>query len=577
MKSKWAEQRKSTHQAFAVPSALILPGGRLSPDNSFVGRCSQVKSSSSILRMQADSPNEPDVIIIGSGFGGLSAAAALTAYGMKPLVLESHTAAGGVAHGFTHRNSKGLFKFDTGPSFFCSLVGRDSLNPLKHALDAVEESVQVATYNCFAIDDVRLGSILMYDDASATIESLRALAGPVAASQMSAFYEAVRRIHAAMDVPAIALRGDWRLAPVLVQRWAPSLLSLLPHVGVVSEPILTVMKSAGVTHPFVRRVLDIEAFLLSGLKTDATITAEIAFMIGEREKRGSMQYPRGGASAIVDALVRGICKKGGEVRLRSHVDEILVRNGAVEGVRLKSGERIYAQHVFSNASIWDTIHNLLPEESLPAAYRKKALETPMVESFMHAHIAIPSRGLESLVGHHAVVLDSTEDIAKPGNTVMVSIPTIWSPELAPEGWHIIHTYTLEPYDNWPAIRKNRKVYEDVKKQTAQPLFSALRHIIPDLDERLNSEGSIVKLGSPLTHARFSRRYRGTYGAAIPAGKAEFEWPNDIPIRNLKRCGDSTFPGIGVPSSAAAGIIAANELVGVREHKKLIDKLFPITR
>lgn len=562
--------------AFAVPLSLI-PSARVDSSDSttFAGCHAYSKCRTPLVRMQASSSSgEPDVVIIGSGFGGLCAAAALTAYGMKPLILESHTAAGGVAHGFTHRNKEGVFKFDTGPSFFCSLVGRDSLNPLKHALDAVNESVSVTSYNCFAIDDVRLGSILIYDNASATLDSLRDVAGPVAASQMDAFYRAVRPIHAAMDVPAVALRGDWRIAPVLAKRWAPSLLSLLPHVGVVSQPISTVMKSAGVTHPFVRRILDIEAFLLSGLKTEATITAEIAFMIGEREKRGSMQYPHGGATAIVDALVRGIRKKGGDIRLRSHVDEILIRNGTAEGVRLKSGEKIYAKHIFSNASLWDTIHHLVPETSLPKSYRTAALGTPAVESFMHAHIAIPSDGLESLVGHHAVVLDSTVDIAKPGNTVMVSIPTLWSPDLAPPGWHIIHAYTLEPYEKWPALRKDRKMYEDAKRQAAQPLFSALRFVISDLDERLGHENAIVKLGSPVTHARFARRYRGTYGAAIQAGKAEFEWPNDIPIRNLKRCGDSTFPGIGVPSSAAAGLIAANELASVGEHMRLIDNIFP---
>lgn len=527
-----------------------------------------------IPKMNAALVSDPDVIIIGSGFGGLCAAAALTAYGMKPLVLESHTAAGGVAHGFTHRNAAGVFQFDTGPSFFCSLVDHDSLNPLKHALDAVGERVSVTSYDRFIIDDVRLGSFHIHDDPAATLASIRSIAGPEAANQMGAFYKAVRPIHGAMDVPAVALRGDWRIAPILAQRYAPSMLSLLPYARLVSQPISAVIDQAGVTHPVVKRILDVESFLLSGLKSDATITAEIAFMIGEREKRGSMQYPHGGARSIVDGLVRGICKHGGEVRLRSHVKQILVENGTAVGVQLKSGECIRAKHVFSNASLWDTVRSLLPKNCLPTEYRKLAIDTPMVESFMHAHIAIPSSGLTSLVGHHAVILDSTVSIAKPGNVVMVSIPTIWSPDLAPPGWHIVHAYTLEPYDRWPSLQQDRKLYEEAKKQAAEPLFSALRFIIKDLDKRLKHENAVVKLGSPITHARFSRRYRGTYGAAIEAGKAQFEWPNDIPIRNLKRCGDSTFPGIGVPSSAAAGLIAANELASIGDHIRFINRVFP---
>lgn len=528
-----------------------------------------------ITRMKTStSRTNPDVIIIGSGFGGLCAAAALTAYGKKPLILESHYAPGGTAHGFTETSTAGTFHFDTGPSFFCGLTTCPSLNPVKQALDAVDESVSCASYDCFAIDDLKLGTVYVSEDEQETLASVRRIAGTKAARQLKAFYAAMRPMHAAMCVPCVALRGDWRLVPVLARRWASSMLSLLPYARDVSEPVSTVMRRVGVTDPFAKRLLDVEAFLLSGLKTDATITAEIAFMIGERVKRGSIEYPIGGARAIIDALIRGIERQGGSIRLRAHVDKILIQNGSAVGVRLRSGEQIYANNVFSNASIWDTVKHLLPPDVLPTAYRQSAMKTPMVESFMHAHIAIPSDGLDDLIGHHAVIIDSEVDIAKPGNVIMLSIPTVWSPDMAPQGWHIVHAYTLEPYERWPGLRKDRKAYEAAKQEAAQPLFQAIRHVIPDLDDRLKREDAICKLGSPLTHARFNRRYKGTYGAAIEAGKAEFEWPGQIPIRNLKRCSDSTFPGIGVPSSAAAGLIAANELVGIQEHFQLIDKVFP---
>ncbi|CAN8067843.1 unnamed protein product [Agarophyton chilense] len=515
-----------------------------------------------------------DIVIIGTGFGALSAASILTAYGYTPLLLESHYAAGGVAHGFSIKNPAGDFHFDTGPSFFCDLDSRFSLNPLKQALDAVEEHVKCISYPSFCIDDLRVGSVSISSDEEDVLKQVHRLVGGDAANQLRSFYKVMRRIHTGMNVPAVALRGDWRVMPVVSRRWAIEMLSLLPYVKDVTRPVGDIMKRLGVIHPFVKRILDTEAFLLSGLKTDSTITAEIAFMIGERAKPNALQYPVGGVRSIVRAFVRGIERKGGSVRLKSHVQRILVEDGVAVGVDLRSGERIFAKHIFSNASLWDTVENLLPKDSLPAAYRKSALQTPMVESFVHAHMAIPSDGLQDIVGHHAVIMDSEKDIALPGNTVMISIPTMWSPDLAPEGWHIIHCYTLDNYDKWPALRSDRDLYEATKNEAARPLYEAVRHVIPDLDERLKHEHAFVKIGSPLTHARFNRRYKGTYGAAIVAGKSEFEWPDDIPIKNLMRCGDSVFPGIGVPSSAAAGIIAANQLVGIREHNELVDKIFP---
>lgn len=522
----------------------------------------------------------PDVIIIGSGIGGLCAGALLTAYGKRPLILESHYAAGGAAHGFTVRNGAGDFKFDTGPSFFCGLSTKGSLNPLKQALDAVDEHVECVSYDSFDIDDIRAGhdgTVHMCVDESQTLLSVEKVAGKQAAVELGRFYQFMKPVYEAMRIPSLALRGDWRLVQILSHRpkWALSMLKLLPYTPNISRPVGDVMKKIGITDPFVKRILDIEAFLLSGLKTDATIMAEIAFMVGERALPKNIEYPIGGATAIIEALVRGITKKGGQIRLRSHVEEIMIENNTAKGVRLRNGDVIFAKHVFSNASLWDTIDKLIPKEYLPSSYRSAAIGTPIVESFMHAHIAIPADGLShELVGHHALLIDNTMDISMPGNVVMLSIPTVWSPNMAPDGWHLIHAYTLEPYDRWPELKTDRAKYEQAKVDTAQPLFQAIRHVIPDLDQRLTHQHAICKLGSPLTHARFNRRYKGTYGAAIRAGEAEFEWPGDIPIHNLKRCSDSTFPGIGVPSSAAAGLIAANELTAASEHINLIAQLFP---
>lgn len=82
----------------------------------------------------------------------------------------------------------------------------------------------------------------------------------------------------------------------------------------------------------------------------------------------------------------------------------------------------------------------------------------------------------------------------------------------------------------------------------------------------------VKLvGSPLTHERFLRRNRGTYGPAVQAGSDAFPG-HSTPIAQLYCCGDSTFPGIGVPAVAASGAIVANSLVSVSQHSKLLDAI-----
>ena len=69
------------------------------------------------------------------------------------------------------------------------------------------------------------------------------------------------------------------------------------------------------------------------------------------------------------------------------------------------------------------------------------------------------------------------------------------------------------------------------------------------------------IGSPLTHERFLRRERGTYGAAVESLLAD----GSTPIGGLVLCGDSVFPGIGVPAVALSGTAVANSFVGLKKH------------
>jgi len=109
------------------------------------------------------------------------------------------------------------------------------------------------------------------------------------------------------------------------------------------------------------------------------------------------------------------------------------------------------------------------------------------------------------------------------------------------------------------------------------LWEAVERCIPDVRKRV--EFSII--GSPLAHEAFLRRDRGTYGLAWAAGTSApfsgqlsnlfpFPFPNlKTPVDGLLRCGDSCFPGIGTPSAAASGAIAANTLHPVSEQIRLL--------
>lgn len=505
-----------------------------------------------------------DVIVIGSGIGGLTCASLLARYGKRVLVCESHAIAGGAAHSFKRRG----FEFDSGPSFYCGLGDqRPSLNPLRQVLDVLGESLRVVSYDPLGYYHFPEETFPVYSNATRYREAVAQIT-PQGAKELEGFEKRLLLLYECLrDIPTLALRADWQLIPILFGRYLPSLFKMLPQLGIIQGSVGDVMDKE-VCDPWVRRLIDLECFLLSGLKAQGTIAPEVAFMLGERTRAG-VEYPVGGSGAIVDALVRGLKRWGGELRLNAHVEQILVEAGKAVGVRLRQGEILKAPVVISNATIWDTfvgVNGRLPlvrAKDLPQSYRQAALDTPAVDSFMHLHLGIRAEGLEGLTGHHVVVHDATKDITEPGNTCMISIPSVWDANLAPEGHHTVHAYTLEPYEGW----QRDEGYEEKKKARSQSLFRALERIIPDIRQRIVLE----LIGTPLTHAHYLRRYQGTYGPAIATGKGMF--PScQTPITGLYRVGDSTMPGIGVPAVAASGILCANTLVSPQQTSELLVNL-----
>ena len=91
-----------------------------------------------------------DVVVIGSGIGGLCCAALLARYGFQVVVCESHSFPGGAAHAFERQG----FHFDSGPSLYSGLSYRPSANPLRQVLDALDEDLPWLTYDawgCYTI------------------------------------------------------------------------------------------------------------------------------------------------------------------------------------------------------------------------------------------------------------------------------------------------------------------------------------------------------------------------------------------------------------------------------------------
>lgn len=508
--------------------------------------------------------NSVDVVIIGSGIGGLCCGALLAKYGYHVTICESHSIPGGAAHSFQRDG----YTFDSGPSLYSGLSASSSNNPLRQVLDVIEEDLEWANYDVWGC---RLpeGNFDAYVGADHFCEILKKFRGDDAIAQWRRLQQSMKPLADAVNaLPPLAMRFDLGAA-ISMGQYLPGTLAHLPNILRLTSPFSKIMDST-IDDPFIRNWLDLLCFLLSGLPASGTVGAEMAFMFAEWYKpEVVLDYPMGGSGSIVDALIRGITKHGGEILYNSHVEQVLVANNKATGVRLTNGTEIKAaKAVVSNASIWDTLP-LIPQGALPKSFIENRAKTPECESFMHLHLGIDATELKDLKCHYIVVNDWEQGVTAPQNVVVMSIPSVLDPSLAPTGKHAIHVYTPgnEPYQLWAGIDRRSEAYQKLKLERSEIMWQGLERVIPDIRDR----AELALVGTPLTHQRFLRRHHGSYGPAHQAGKALFPG-STTPLSGLLCCGDSTFPGIGIPAVAASGAIAANTIAPLSKHLEILNQL-----
>ena len=489
----------------------------------------QGRIASKIAATKKDVSDAVDVVVIGSGLAGLASAALLSRCGKSVTVLESHDAPGGAAHTWERKG----FHFESGPSLYSGLSTAESPNPLKNIFQIIEEEPDWITYD-------RWGTVLPNGERFAAKigpeefgDVLREYGGEGAEEEFASLMERMTPLsNAAQALTSLALREDpWVILTLL--RYPTELVDTLMQGQALNEPFSQIMEEMDISNNFVKNWLDMLCFLLQGLPAAGTMNAVMAYMLADWYRPGvTLDFPRGGSGAIVDALVRGVEKHGNNVFLQSHVAEILVEKGKAAGVVLADGKTVRAKEaVVSNADPYTTSKLLSAARSSGLTsdecnrYMDDLTNTdadsggiPDLKSFIHIHAGIDASGLPEVPSadfpaQWAVVRDwdAPEGVESPRNIVLCSMPSLIDPSLAPAGKHVLHAYVpaTEPYEWWAGMDRKSSEYQEKKEEAADFLWSAIEEYVPNARER--AVPGTVQVGTPLTHERFLRRSRGAYG------------------------------------------------------------------
>lgn len=291
--------------------------------------------------------NKFDVIVIGSGMGGMTTATALSRLDHQVLLLEQAQAIGGLTHSF----SRDGFSWDVG-LHYCGLFGRDQ--PAGKILDwlsggTIEFQSIGTVYDTLHFPDAF--EISVARPAAAYKMELKDHF-PDSAAEIDAYFEALEEANAAfrmataeraMPEPFASAHRWWNESKI--QRWCAR------TTDEVIADIATDSKLAA--------VLSAQWGTYGGKPTEASFGVHALIMSHYLDGAG---YPVGGAAAIAKGLVPVIEATGGSARAGTPVSAILIEDGEAVGVRTASGEQFKAPVIVSAAGAGETVKRLLPKE-----------------------------------------------------------------------------------------------------------------------------------------------------------------------------------------------------------------------
>ncbi len=483
-----------------------------------------------------------DVVVVGAGIGGLVAGSLLASRGYDVVVVEQHTAPGGSASCFSRHG----YRFDVGASLFYGLAPSGTTCFIRKVLDEIGESLEVVR------DPVQIHyhlpggrEVRAHEDRERFLDELTA-AFPRERDGIRRFYGRVDAFFRRLNrMPFESIEDVDHLVRVATRH----------PLGTLQLMYYSMVDVAGIARrylrdPELRAFVELEcyAWALTGAAEVPFINA--AIVLGDRHY-GGIHYPVGGSQEIAEALVRGLRRHGGDVRFRTPVDEILVRDGRAAGVRLASGEEVRARYVVSNATYAQTFGRLVRTSPEPCAKALRSVERfEPGPSFFSVFAGIRADVVPEGFSTHHIVVEDWSRMRDEAGTVFVSMPSLHDASLAPPGRHVLHCFASHREESWPA---RGKPYRERKRELAARTLERLEAIMPGLCGAVEH----LEAATPRTNERYIRRPGGTYGLLLRRSRDLMLRPqNSTPIRGLYCTGDSCFPGQGVTAVAASGAACA---------------------
>lgn len=470
-----------------------------------------------------------DVIVIGSGIGGLICTGILASKGLKPLMLEKNKAPGGYLSSF-RRNG---FIFDSTVDCI-SGIGSDGLITTVLSSLGVDKEIEF-----IRIEPIRVSifpDIEVAVDANVNAYVNRLISFfPSESAGIKSFFNMAERVYNGIQATInMQIYGTFERNKI-----DPDILKIvnMTYKDFLNEYINDYKLKAILSDrcPFI------------GLPPSKVAALSMIILIMSYFRLGAYR-PIGGFQRLSDVFIEGIKKNGGKVIFGSNVSKILMSGQNCHGVICDNGEEYISRYIVSNADFVSTFSNLLGGEYISIA--EDMIKNPGdstsffivyagVRGEFERHSSIgyfPSYDIDSFF--------SPDKAFKKSGTIGITVASIEDKFLAPEGCHTVVLHEMVEASGEKMDRS--KCMEIVIKKA--------ENIMPDIKNRT----VVLDSATPQTLQRYTGNFNG----------AAFGWKQIPGFRNIKSHGIKNLyiaghwgdMGGGVLAAAYSGAKAASEIL-----------------
>lgn len=476
-----------------------------------------------------------DVVVIGSGIGGLVCANMLARKNLRVLMIEQHCMVGGYCSTFRRKG----YTFDAASHFYPLLGNTRSITGrLLHDLGLTTGWVKMDPVDHFHFPDQSRFSVSA--DFETYLADLKA-AFPDESQALDAFFADVRQAYLCgllsyfrrRETPRIQAYHHLTVQDVLDRYFRDRKLRLLltadsPHWG--SPPSRT-------------------SFVFDSM-------LRLSYFLGN-------YYPEGGSQEFADELAQRFEEHGGHILMNSSVRRILASDDIVSGVEVETGPlrerrlvRVQAEVVVSNADLRQTLEQMLDPEWLSPDLRMSLGQLrPTLPCFL-THLGlrdIPTDVLHDAQGYYWASWDA-ERMGQNGLIFKIFVPTLFEPRMAPPGGHVVIIQKVVDLD-YDAIQD----WASHKASIESYIMEHLERIIPGFSKSIE-----VKLSaSAWTSYRYTLNYHGAMlGWEMAPDQLGPRRPDIFgPVRNLYCTGHWVQPGGGITPVIVSAMRVAQAVTG----------------